>query len=547
MPKPQRAQRGKPDQRDALIEAALALSSELSLPVVLQRIVEIAVQITGARYGALGVIGPGGRISEFITTGVTPAEHDAIGDLPIGRGILGYLIEDARPLRLPNLSEHPRSVGFPKHHPPMFSFLGAPVKAHGRVFGNIYLTEKQGEDEFDADDETTLIALAAQAGAAIGNSELYAETRRREHSLDALREVNSAILSGAPRDDVLALVARHARELAGADLVTLVIPTDDPGTLRIAVADGVHSDRLVGMDVPLQGSVSGEVIGTGLPVTVGDASNDPRTYQPMVRGGQMGPSVFVPLSLRGRAFGTLAVSHLVGGDPFAEEEILLVQTFAGQAALALEYARAQTELQRLMVMDERERIATELHDGVIQSLFAVGLGLQATAIRVEDPEVESRIEEAVGELDHAIRDLRNYIFGLRPGILADRQLDQALHDMAADVAAKNNLDVDVEIDPAVAAELSSSSGDIIQLARGALSNVARHAEARKAWVSLTRDGATIVLEVRDDGKGFDPRRRRRAGHDGLTNIRNRADAMGGTADITSAAGKGTAVRIILPG
>src|ERR1700682_4919151 len=311
------------DRRDALIEAALALSSDLSLPVVLQRIIDLATEITRARYGALGVIGPGARIAQFITTGITPEEHRAIGDLPIGRGILGYLIEDARPLRLRNLSEHPRSVGFPKNHPPMYSFLGAPVTAHGQVFGSIYLTEKQGADEFDEDDEKTLVALAAHAGVAIGNSQLYEETRRRERSLDAVREVNTAILSGAARDDLLHLVARRARELVHSDLATLAIPTDEPGMLRIAVADGSHAEDLIGMEVPVDGSVSGDVIKTGRPVSVADASKDPRTYEAMIRQGQIGPAVFVPLSRGGQAIGTLTVAHLIGGHPFGEEGVVL--------------------------------------------------------------------------------------------------------------------------------------------------------------------------------------------------------------------------------
>jgi signal transduction histidine kinase len=537
---------GKTDRQGALIEAALALSSELSLPVVLQRIIDLATDITRARYGALGVIGPAGGITQFITTGITPAEHRAIGDLPIGRGILGYLIEDARPLRLRNLSEHPRSVGFPRNHPPMASFLGAPVKARGRVFGNIYLTEKQGADEFDEDDERTLIALASQAGVAIGNSQLYEEMGRRELSLDAVREVNTAILSGADRDDVLGLVARRARELAGADLATLAIPTDEPGMLRIAVADGSHAEALRGMDVPVDGSVSGDVIKSGLPVGVADASKDPRAYQEMIRRGHIGPAAFVPLSRGGQAFGTLAVAHLAGGAPFSDAAIRLVQTFADQAALALEYARAQSELQRLVVMDDRERIATELHDGVIQSLFAVALGLQATALRITDSQAEARIEEAVGEIDRAIRDLRNYIFGLRPGILADRHLDQALRDIADDLATKNGIKISVDIDPGIAAELSSSAGDIVQIAREALSNVGRHSGAATAHLRLIREGKATVLEIRDDGKGFDASRRQRAGHQGLANLRKRATSLGGEAHIQSGANIGTTVRIALP-
>ena len=538
---------GETDRKDALIEAALTMSSELSLPVVLQKIIDLAAEITQARYGALGVIGPGGKLAQFITTGVTPEEHRAIGDLPVGRGILGSLIEEPRPLRLRDISEHPLSVGFPKNHPPMTSFLGAPVKALGKVYGNIYLTEKRDAEEFNEEDERALNALATQAGVAIGNSQLYAETQQRERSLEALREVNAAILSEVPGNEVQALVVSRARELLDADLSTLVILTDEAGTLRIAVADGLHSNGLVGMEVPVEGSVSGDVIKSGQPVIVADATKDPRTYQAMVRQGHMGPSVFVPLSLRGQAFGTLAVAHVVGGAPFTDDDMRLVQTFADQASLALEYARARAELQRLIVTDERERIATELHDGVIQSLFAVGLGLQATAMRATDPEVGSRIEEAVGELDHAIRDLRNYIFGLRPGILADRQLDQALRDLAEDFGAKNGIAVSIEIDPVVAAELSSSAGELVQLAREALSNVGRHAAATTANVLLAREGTATVLEIRDDGVGFDTTRRRRAGHEGLANLKKRASSLGGHAMIDSAAGVGTTVRVTLPG
>ncbi|MDQ6710313.1 MAG: GAF domain-containing protein, partial [Candidatus Dormibacteraeota bacterium] len=415
------------DRKDQLLASGLTLSSDLPLDVLLRHIIELAVALTGARYGALGVIGADGRLRDFITTGITAEERHAIGPLPVGEGILGVLIKEAQPLRLRRIADDPRHVGFPPNHPSMSSFLGAPVKSRGRIFGDIYLTEKRGATEFNADDQAALLVLAAQAGVAIENARLYTEAKRRTDWLDAVREINAAILAGTDTDDVLRTIARRARELVNATTATIVTPASGvPGSeLTIKVADGAHAAELTGLPVPIDGSVSGDVIQSGHPTVLADASADTRTYQPMVALGNMGPMLLVPLALEGRPFGTLAVANLVGGATFDPESVQLVATFADQASVALEYGRAQRELNRLNVLDERERIGRELHDGVIQSLFSVGMGLQATAARSGDPEVESRLESAIAEIDRAIRDLRNYIFGLRPGILADRQLEQA--------------------------------------------------------------------------------------------------------------------------
>ncbi len=361
-PKPSSVRRK--DRKDMLLlQAGLALSSDLSLPLVLQRIVDLAVELTGARYGALGVIGPDGRISDFLTTGVTPEERQAIGHLPRGEGILGVLIREAKPLRLARISDHPGSVGFPPNHPAMQSFLGAPVMARGRVFGNIYLTEKRGASEFDADDEAALLVLASQAGVAIENAHLYAEAQRRARWLDALRDITTSILAGAELLAVLETIGRRAREVAGADVATIVTGRDGAGPLLVTVADGAHADELRGLNVPLEGSVSGEVMRTRQPLVLADASKDSRSFQPMVSIGKLGPAIFVPLVVRGQGFGTLAVANLEAGRPFDQEQVHLVETFAHQASLALEYERARRDEQRLVLMEERERIARELHDG----------------------------------------------------------------------------------------------------------------------------------------------------------------------------------------
>jgi signal transduction histidine kinase len=365
------------DLRDALIQAGMTLSSELSLDAVLQRIIELGAEITRARYGALGVLGPDGRhLSAFHTTGISPKQRLAIGDLPVGHGLLGVLIEEAHPLRVDRIADHPDSVGFPPNHPPMTSLLGAPVVSRGTVFGDIYLTDKDGGDPFTDEDEEAILILAAQAGIAIENARLY------------------------------------------------------------------------------------------------------------------------------------------------------------------------DEVQRLVVLEDRERIAKELHDGVIQSLFAVGMGLQATAVMVGDEDLQGRIESSVGEIDMVIRDLRNYIFGLRPGVLADRQLDEAIRAIAKEFEERSGVVTAVEIDESVAAELSSSSGALIQMIREALSNVGRHAEGATCRVSLFRNGDRATLEVDDDGIGFDADTAPRG--QGLANLERRAEALEGLVELRSEPGKGTTVRISVP-
>jgi two-component system, NarL family, sensor histidine kinase DevS len=377
--------RRNPQEGDRrLIEAGMALASELSLDAVLQRIVELAVDLTGARYGALGVLTPDGRsIEEFITVGITAEERAALGDPPTGHGLLGALIREARPLRIPDIGSDPRSVGFPPNHPPMTSLLGAPVTGRGRVFGNIYLTDKQDADAFDEEDERALVVLATQAAVAVENARLYDETERN-----------------------------------------------------------------------------------------------------------------------GR------------------------------------------ELQKLQVLEERERIGKELHDGVIQSLFAVGMHLQGLATAADDDTISRNLESAVEDIDHAIRDLRNYIFGLRPGILADRQLDQALKEMATDFASRSGVVTVVEVDADAASRLTSRAADVVQIVREALSNIGRHGGATTCRVSVERDPVGLVIEVDDDGLGFDVELT--TWGMGLQNLRERVGSLGGIFQIQSTPGEGTTVRATFP-
>jgi signal transduction histidine kinase len=531
------------DRRDQLFEAALVLHSELSLPAVLQRIIEVATELTEARYGALGVI-EDDHLIQFVTTGISEEERAAIGEPPTGHGILGVLIEEKGTLRLPDIEADPRAHGFPPHHPPMRTFLGTAVRARGEVFGNIYLTEKMGGGEFTEDDERVVEVLAAQAGVAIENARLYEEAAQRERWLEASREIANAILSREELPAVLELIAEHARALVGADLAAVHIPVQGTDQLVVEAASGTYADDLRATRFPIDGSISGEVVRRGRAIVVDDASSDRRAYQPVVQLGHIGPGIFVPLSAEGQAFGTLAAANLPGTRGFSDDAVRVLESFAAQAALALDAARTQAELQRLAILDDRERIAKELHDGVIQALFAVGMGLQGTAIMSGDEDLAGRIEGAVAELDRVIRDLRNYIFGLRPGILADRQLDQALRHLGEEFQQKSSVVTIVDVDPTAAAELSAIAGDVVQLVRESLSNIGRHAEASTCRVSLYRQGDHIVVEVDDDGTGFDPETARRG--EGLTNLENRAAALGGSALIYSSPDQGTTVRLSLP-
>ncbi len=568
------------DHNALLLETGLALASELSLPLVLQRIVDAAATVTGARYGALGVLGKDGLLVDFITTGISAHQRAQIGHLPVGRGILGVLINDARPLRLADLTTDPRSVGFPRNHPPMRSFLGAPVVAHGLVYGNLYLTEKQGAPEFDAEDERALTVLATQAGVAIANARLYEEAQGRAQRLEALREVIAATLGGASLDTTLELVARRARELAEADLTTIAVadPGADPGAgaagsahLTLTVADGLHAEELRGLRVPVEGSVSGEAMRTGKTIVLANAAADERAFkQPARHTDEFGPAMFVPLRAHGQVFGTLTVARRAhpgpdaggqahfaqdqpgagAGVPFTDADIELVELFADQAAVAFDYARARQELARLALLEDRERIARELHDGAIQALFAVGMRLQGTAMLTGDPAVATRIEAGVAELDHVIGDLRNYIFGLRPGILADRQLAQALRDLAADFEQRTGVTCVADFDERVAARLAPRAADVVQLVREALSNIDRHADAATCRISLHRqysgsDGdGWAVLAIEDDGRGYNPATATRG--QGLGNMDTRVANLGGELTLSSVPGEGTTVRATIP-
>lgn len=367
-----------------------------------------------------------------------------------------------------------------------------------------------------------------------------AQRREREH-LEAINAVIRAILQGErDLDALLHLVTQRARALVGASLASIAMPpSDDPSMLRIQAADGDRAADIIGQRFPIAGSISGEVMRSRHPLIIPDAASDPRAAQPVVALGNVRAALFVPLGTSG--IGTLAVGNAPGERSFGVEDVAVLEVFAAQTAVAIEYARVQQELKRLAVVEDRERIAKELHDGVIQALFAVGMGLQAAESLGDVDTIRGRVEAAVGDIDRVIRDLRNYIFGLGPELVADRQLGRALGDLAKEFG---DAAIAVRVDPDAAADVSGKAADVVQLAREALSNAVRHAQAHTVELRLARDGSRVVLTITDDGKGFDPVQA--SSGFGLRNLQERTTRLGGDLAIDSRTGSGTAVTITIP-
>ncbi|AGZ42708.1 GAF domain-containing sensor histidine kinase [Actinoplanes friuliensis] len=509
----------------ALLDAVVAIGTDLDLRSTLQRIVEAACALAGARYGALGVIGADRDLSDFITHGIDPAAHAAIGDLPHGRGVLGLLITDPHPVRMPDITEHPRSYGFPAHHPPMHSFLGVPVRTRDQIFGNLYLSEKQGAEQFTDDDEEIVVALAAAAGVAIDNARLFAVAQRRERWLSAAAEITEVLLGPVRRTEALRLIARRAREIAAAGLVLVLLAGEEPASYTIEVADG--AEEMVGKAL----SVDVDALGTD-GVRLRDVADWPGPVPD-------GPVLAAPLAGADLPEGVLIVAGLTGG---GEDDAALLASFAGQAALALARARAQEQRELLVVLEDRERIARDLHDVVIQRLFATGMQLQAVAPHALRPEAAARINAAVDDLDATIRDIRRSIFELRApaGSSLRTELRDTVDAAADTLGFRPVLDVSGPVDSAVPDDVVP---EVLAVLREALSNAARHARATAVRVSVRAADGEVVIQVEDDGVGTDPG----AARGGLVNMGERAGDLGGSLTIGSTrAGRGTVITWRVP-
>jgi signal transduction histidine kinase len=535
------------DRMHGLLEAVVSVGADLNLETMLRRIVAAAVRLAGARYGALGVIGEGGRLAEFVPVGISEAEIARIGHWPRGEGVLGLLIRDPRPLRLADVAQHPDSAGFPAGHPPMRSFLGVPVRVRGEVFGNLYLTEKEGGKEFTDDDEAVVSALAAAAGVAVENARLFEDSQRQRRWLTASGELTTRLLSGAEPAAVLAEVTRRARELSGADLAVLALPSESRERLVIEHADGDGARAARGLVVPGGSSLSGRVLGSGEPVVVTDFATDERTAEvARVAMGHLGPAVVFPLGAPGNVRGVLTIGRRRGSPPFPRAAAAVVASFAAQAGIALELAEHRREAERMSVYADRDRIARDLHDQVIQRLYATGMSLQGAVPLVVRPEVSQRIQDAVDALDDTIRDIRATIYALQsPVVRQPESLRSRIIAVVDEMAPMLGFAPAVRLGPGLDGRVAGEQAEhVLSVLREALSNAARHASASRVDVSV-EVGSDLVLRVADDGVGIPPGVTRR----GLANLARRAERLGGmlrAGPADKAAGTGTVLEWRVP-
>jgi signal transduction histidine kinase len=530
------------DRVQGLLEAVVAVGSQLDLEVVLRQIVEAATGLANARYGALGVIGDTGKLAEFIPVGLDEEEIARIHHWPEGRGLLGALITDPRPVRLADLSADPRSSGFPEGHPPMRSFLGVPVRIRDEVYGNLYLTEKQDGGQFDEEDEAVVTALAAAAGVAIENARLYEEARRRQRWLQASAEVTRRLLSGADSGGVLDLVTQEVLEMSGADLAVLALPEAEHDHLVVRHAAGEDAARARGMVLP-DTSLSFEVLATGEPVTVEEFSRDERVARVARERMTLGPAMIFPLGGPGNVRGVLTVGRRPGSMPLASAAVEMVGSFAAQAGVALELADARRDAEQITVLQDRERIARDLHDLVIQRLYATGMSLQGAMPLISRPEAADRVSRAVDALDDTIGDIRSAIFALQArhdvkhASLRERILE-IMDEMTGPLGFAPSLTLTGDLGEHVPEEIARH---MLGALRESLSNAARHADARRVDV-IVDAGADLILVVRDDGVGLREITRR----SGLANLADRAEQLGGTLKVGSADGGGTELHWQVP-
>ncbi len=533
------------DRTHALLEAVVAVGTNLDLEVVLRQIVEAAVQLIGCRYGALGVVGDGGTLTEFIPVGLDEPDIAAIDHWPEGRGLLGELITNPRPLRLGDIAADARSVGFPPGHPPMRSFLGTPIRIRDEVYGNLYLTEKQGGAEFGEEDEALLVALAAAAGVAIENARLYAEAQRQQQWLRANAEVTQRLLSDDEPRDVLALITRLALEMSGADLVVLALPVGGREQLVIEHAVGAGAREALGLVLPARQSASGIVMASGKPLPVDDFGTDERVAAVAREHMPLGPAVLVPLGAAGDVRGVLTAGRHTGSSPLSPPAVEMLTTFAAQAGIGLELAEHRKEAQRFAVFEDRDRIARDLHDLVIQRLFATGMSLQGSAGLIADAQAASRVRLAVDALDETIKEIRAAIFTLQsrpqPGSTGVRaQVVAVVEAMTETLGFPPALRMDERLDVVVPDEVA---GHLLAVLREALSNAVRHSGGSRISVAVTA-GSDLVLTVRDNGRGMGSTTRR----SGLGNLSERAAQIGGALRVSAAEGGGTELewRVPLP-
>jgi signal transduction histidine kinase len=531
------------DRLDGLVDAILVITSGLKLDATLRAIVHTAIGLVDARYGALGVRGQGHELVEFVYEGIDDDTRHLIGPLPEGRGVLGVLIDDPKAIRLDDISLHPDSVGFPPHHPPMRTFLGVPVRTRDEVFGNLYLTDKADGQPFSDDDEVLARALAAAAGIAIDNARLFEQSRAREAWIEATRDIGTQMLSGADPATVFRLIAQESLKLMDAAATLVAVPGDserpsaEVDELVILEVAGVPENRAASIKtaaVPVAGTVIGEVF----------RDRTPRRIDHLDLGvaglGAPGPALVLPLRVTGAVAGVLVALRRADGQPFTDQQLDMMAAFADQAALAWQLATSQRRMRELDVMTDRDRIARDLHDHVIQRLFAVGLALQGTVPRARSPEVQQRLTGCIDDLQETIEEIRTAIFDLHSAPSSTTRLRQRLNE-AIEQFSSPELHTAVEYAGPLSAVDSGLANHAEAVVREAVSNAVRHAHATNLTIKVSVDDE-LSIEVVDNGVGIPGD----VTESGLSNLRQRAQALGGAFVVENAPTGGTLLRWSAP-
>lgn len=536
------------DRLRILVDAGIALSSELSLDALLQQIVGAAADLTSARYAALGVIDPSGQgLEHLYTYGLDPDIRAAMGELPKGRGLLGAVIREARPLRLHDIGEDSRSVGFPPQHPAMHTFLGVPILLRGVAFGNLYLTEKAGGADFTEEDEELTQLLASQAAVAIENARLYESSNRWLRQLESLNEIGNALATEIELEPLLSLIACRLRELVDARLVLISLPSGK--TLRIAAADGEEAATLVGIELDLSASKTGRVFERRRSERVDSVLEDPEIDQQVARRLGIRSALLVPLVVRDRAIGVVVAHDKAGNDPrFSDDDLRLAETLSARAAIAVDLSErvSRDALRRVVEAQEleRTRLARELHDETGQALTSVLLGLRSVETAASPEESNTALAHVRELVVRAAQDVRRLAVELRPSALDDFGLVPALERLLGGFGEKSGLAMDLEArlgDERLPGEVETTLYRIVQ---EAITNVGKHAEAKGVSVVLTRRGGEVSAVIEDDGHGFDPKEGS-AGL-GLVGMRERVALVGGRMAIESREGAGTTIHVEVP-
>lgn len=540
----------------ALHAASLELVKDVSLETLLERIAATACEQAEARYAALGVLDDEGKLKQFITVGMTDKEIKRIAHPPVGRGLIGELMDRDMPLRLPVIQEHPRSVGFPAHHPRMISFLGVPIRTGEKQLGQIYLTEKLDALEFTPDDEMIIQMLAGYAATAISNARLIEEMRerdialtRRNQDMSLLSGIASTLTSSLELDEILnktlGLVMNYMKVEAG----EIFLLEEDKTTLRMVLHRGQAAEAFWTQNVFNVGDgFIGMVARNRQPLIGRSLASDANFLRDAVVQAGFQQIACIPLLSGENLMGVMSVATRAT-EPFDERNIQMLTAVGASAGLAIENARLHANARRLAVLEERNRIGMDLHDGIIQSIYGVGLALEGAQLTLkEEPQAaKSQIARAIDGLNQAIRDIRAYILDLRPRQLGTEGLLSGIKRLITEYRANTFSEVNFTAPESDLKDLTQAqSMTLFHICQEALANAAKHAKAKNVQVALWTTDERALMEIRDDGKGFDAGKMQTSIGHGLANMQTRAHAVGGEIDISSSTGEGTTIFVWVP-